>query len=49
MFDIVQEIIGYTGTDIPAYYNVACCNALIIIFACVLIDLIYRMFKNVLR
>lgn len=49
MFDIIESIIDHvwlTGSSDQQYIYYIC-GALIIIFSCVIIDLIYRIFSHV--
>ena len=48
MYDIIENIIGHTWTtgSSDQQYIFYCCIVLIIIFSCVFIDLIYRVFRH---
>lgn len=48
MYDIISRIINHTWTqgDSAQQYIYYICGALIIMFSCVLIDLVYRVFRH---
>lgn len=49
MFDIVKDIIGYSGTADIDVYILEICASLIIALTLTFIDLIYRVFRHFWR